>query len=76
MASLRYRLLDRLDIILHLRPALRDQPFAELDALYMRVLSKLEDPEQTLLIIGMIVRGHDPFNYIPTTVPSSSIFWA
>lgn len=40
----------------------------------MRVLPKLEDPEQTLLIIGMIIRGHDPCNYILTTVSSIKHF--
>lgn len=67
VASPRHRPPDRLEIILGLRPAFREQPFAKLDALYMHILSKLEDPEQTLLIIGMLlIRGHDPHNYIST----------
>ena len=61
--SLRHRPVDRLDIILGLRPAHHDLPFAELDALYMHILEALEHPEKTLLIIGAIlVRESDFFS--------------
>ncbi|KJA16495.1 hypothetical protein HYPSUDRAFT_291004 [Hypholoma sublateritium FD-334 SS-4] len=53
--SLRHRPVDRLEIILGIRPVLRDMPFGELDALYMHILSALEDPDRTLLIIGVIL---------------------
>lgn len=53
--SIRHRPPERLDIILGLRPAHRDLPFAELDALYMHILSALDDPDRTLLVIGTIL---------------------
>ncbi|KJA21320.1 hypothetical protein HYPSUDRAFT_42181 [Hypholoma sublateritium FD-334 SS-4] len=53
--SIRHRPMERLDIILGLRPVHRDLPFAELDALYMHILSALDDPERTLLVIGLIL---------------------
>lgn len=58
--SLRHRPVDRLEIILGLRPVQCDMPFAELDALYMHILLALEDPDRTLLIVGVIlVKGYD-----------------
>ena len=59
--SLRHRPVERLEVVLGLRPVHRDLPFAELDALYMHILSGIEHPEQTLQIIGAIlVHGYDP----------------
>ena len=55
MESIRHRPTERLDIILGLRPAHRDLPFAELDALYMHILSELDDPHRTLLVIGLLL---------------------
>jgi hypothetical protein len=45
---------DRLDIILGLRPPQRDLPFAELDALYTHILSGMEDIEHVLEILSII----------------------
>ncbi|KAF8965084.1 hypothetical protein BDZ97DRAFT_2000841 [Flammula alnicola] len=54
-SSIRHRPTDRLEIILGLRPARHDLPFAELDALYMHIFSSLEEPESSLLIIGFLL---------------------
>jgi hypothetical protein len=43
-----------LDTILGLRPSNVDAPFAELDALYMNILSSVEDPEATQAILGFL----------------------
>ncbi|KDR67161.1 hypothetical protein GALMADRAFT_80093 [Galerina marginata CBS 339.88] len=43
----------RLDIVLGLRPADRDMPFAELDALYRQILSSAEDHELVLHILAL-----------------------
>lgn len=61
--SLRHRPVDRLEIILGLRPVLHDLPFAELDALYMHILSALEDPDRTLLIICTILLNLSLYNH-------------
>ncbi|KAF5314356.1 hypothetical protein D9619_011738 [Psilocybe cf. subviscida] len=42
----------RLDVVLSLRPALRDLPFSELDALYTHILSSVNDIERVLDVIG------------------------
>jgi hypothetical protein len=50
--SSRHRPHHRLDVVLNLRPALRDLPFAELDALYTHILSSVDDIERILNIIS------------------------
>ncbi|PPQ85051.1 hypothetical protein CVT25_010273 [Psilocybe cyanescens] len=50
--SSRHRPPQRLEIVLGLRPAQRDMPFAELDALYMHIFSSVEDPEAVLQILA------------------------
>lgn len=55
VSSPRHRPTDRLDIILGVRSALRDTPFADLDMLYMHILSGVEDIESTMSIISFII---------------------
>ena len=55
VASIRHKPTDRLEIILGLRPVHRDLPFSELDALYIHILSTLEDTQRTLLVLGIIL---------------------
>jgi hypothetical protein len=54
VASIRHKPVDRLDIILGLRPPQRDLPFAELDALYTHILSGMEDIEYVLEILSVV----------------------
>jgi hypothetical protein len=54
-SSIRHKPMDRLDIILGLRPPQRDLPFAELDALYMHILAGVEDIERVLEILSIIL---------------------
>ncbi|KAF8968854.1 hypothetical protein BDZ97DRAFT_332891 [Flammula alnicola] len=60
VSSLRHRPTDRLEVILGLRSAPYDTPFAELDALYMHIFSSLEVLDAALLVIGLIVLGYHP----------------
>ncbi|KJA21296.1 hypothetical protein HYPSUDRAFT_203066 [Hypholoma sublateritium FD-334 SS-4] len=60
--SLRHRPVERLEVVLGLRPVHRDLPFAELDALYMHILSALEFPDRTLQLIGVILVASDVRN--------------
>ena len=54
VSSIRHRPMDRLDIILGLRPPQRDLPFAELDALYTHILACVEDTERVLEILSVV----------------------
>jgi hypothetical protein len=54
VASIRHKPVDRLDIILGIRPPQRDLPFAELDALYTHILSGVEDIQCVLEILSVI----------------------
>ncbi|KAF8963733.1 hypothetical protein BDZ97DRAFT_1758352 [Flammula alnicola] len=54
-SSIRHRPNERLEIVLGLRPAHRDMPFAELDALYTHIFSSVEDTEPVLLIISLVL---------------------
>ena len=54
VASIRHKPVDRLDIILGLRPPRRDLPFAELDALYTHILAGVEDIERVLEILSLV----------------------
>jgi len=44
-----------LDVILDLRPSNANAPFADLDALYMNILSSVEERETTLSILGFLI---------------------
>ena len=54
VASVRHKPVDRLDIILGIRPPQRDLPFAELDALYTHILYGVEDIERVLEILSVV----------------------
>jgi len=60
VASIRHRPVDRLDIILGLRPPQRDLPFAELDALYTHILAGVEDIEHVLEILSVVFFCDNP----------------
>jgi len=58
-----------LEVILGLRPSNMDTPFAELDALYINILSSVTDIEKTLTILGFLIfvnRKHRLFWSITT----------
>jgi hypothetical protein len=55
VSSIRHKPVDRLDIILGLRPPQRDLPFAELDALYTHILAGVEDTERVLEILSVVL---------------------
>ena len=52
VSSIRHKPMDRLDIVLGIRPPQKDLPFAELDALYMHILAGVEDIEPVLKILS------------------------
>jgi len=54
VASIRHKPMDRLDIILGIRPPQRDLPFSELDALYIQILAGVEDIENVLEILSVV----------------------
>ncbi|KAF5314458.1 hypothetical protein D9619_011749 [Psilocybe cf. subviscida] len=53
--SSRHRPDHRLDVVLNLRPALKDLPFSELDALYTHIFSSVDDVERVLNVISFHV---------------------
>ena len=55
ISSIRHKPQDHLDIILGIRPPRRDLPFAELDALYMHILSGVEDLDFVLEILSVLL---------------------
>ena len=55
VSSIRHKPTDRLDIILGIRPAQRDLPFAQLDALYRHILANAEEIEQILEILSFLL---------------------
>ena len=55
ISSIRHKPTDRLDIILGIRPAQKDLPFSELDALYTQILAGVEDIERVLEILSTIL---------------------
>ncbi|KAJ3506849.1 hypothetical protein NLJ89_g6636 [Agrocybe chaxingu] len=60
--SVRHLPSERLDIVLDLRPPDRDLPFAELDRLYTHILSRAEDIDLVLKILGIrIAMQRDSF---------------
>ena len=54
VSSIKHKPVDRLDIILGIRPPQRDLPFAELDALYTHILRGVEDIEHVLEILSVV----------------------
>ncbi|PPQ85048.1 hypothetical protein CVT25_010270 [Psilocybe cyanescens] len=62
--SSRHRPPQRLEIVLGLRPAQRDMPFAELDALYMHIFSSVENPAEVLQILAYeFLTSREMFSY-------------
>jgi len=53
VSSIRHKPHNRLDIVLGIRPAQKDLPFAELDALYMHILAGVEDIDSVLEILSL-----------------------
>src|SRR5277367_4550667 len=45
----------RLEIVLGMQPPRNDQPFAELDSLYLGILSSVEDIQATRRLLGMLI---------------------
>ncbi|KAF8178459.1 hypothetical protein BJ912DRAFT_983863 [Pholiota molesta] len=46
---------QRLEVIMGLRPARSELPFAELDAVYMHILASCKDPDTVLRILGLLI---------------------
>ena len=55
ISSNRHQPMRRLEIILDMQPSRNDRPFAELDALYMGILSSVEDVKATLRLLGVLI---------------------
>ncbi|PPQ90957.1 hypothetical protein CVT25_015683 [Psilocybe cyanescens] len=54
VSSLRYNPLSRLKVIQGLLQVKDDRPYAQLDTLYINILSEVEDVETVLRILGMV----------------------
>ena len=63
VSSIRHQPTDRLDVVLGIRPPLRDLPFAELDALYMHILAGVEEIEPVLEIFSIILLLDRRYNF-------------
>ncbi|KDR79782.1 hypothetical protein GALMADRAFT_136388 [Galerina marginata CBS 339.88] len=63
VGSSRHRPTDRLDIILGIRPGNGSAPFAELDALYTNILSRVDDVVNVLHILSLLILK--PSNFWP-----------
>ena len=61
VASIRDKPVDRLDIILGIRPPQKDLPFSELDALYTHILAGVEDIGRVLEILGVVFWCDNPY---------------
>ena len=55
ISSIRHKPQDRLDIVLGIRPPQGDLPFGELDALYMHILTGVEDIDSVSYILSSII---------------------
>ena len=55
ISSIRHKPQDRLDIVLGIRPPQKDLPFSELDALYMHILTGVEDIDSVLDILSSVI---------------------
>ena len=54
ISSIRHKPIDRLDIVLGIRPPHKDLPFAKLDALYKHILVGVEDIQPVLEILSFL----------------------
>ena len=68
VSSTRHKPHNQLDIILGIRPPQRDLPFAELDALYMHILSGVEDIDFILEILSVMLFSSNRFPW-PWSAP-------
>jgi hypothetical protein len=57
VSSIRHKLVDRLNIVLGIRPSQKDLSFAELDALHIHILAGVEDVEPVLKILSHLFFG-------------------
>ena len=55
VSSIRHKPMDRLDIVLGIRPPQKDLPFAEPDALYMHILAGVQEIDPVLEIFSVIL---------------------
>jgi len=55
ISSDRHRPTRRLEVILGMQPPRNDRPFAELDALYMGILSSVRDIKATIRLLGVFI---------------------
>ena len=65
ISPIRHKPQDRLDIVLGTRPPHRDLPFSELDALYMHILTGVEDIDSILDILSIVIFSN----------PDSWMYW-
>ena len=61
VSSIRHKPTNRLNIILGICPPQKDLPFAELDALYMHILTGVEDIERVLEILSILLFTGYPY---------------
>ena len=73
ISSIRHKPHDRLDIVLGTRPPQRDLPFAELDALYMQILTGVEDIDSVLDILSSVMFSN-PGRWVPWGLPQIEEF--
>ena len=55
ISSTRHQPTRRLEIVLGMQPPRNDQPFAELDSLYVSLLSSVKDVQATLRLLGVLI---------------------
>jgi hypothetical protein len=55
VSSNRHQPMRRLEIVLGMQPTRNDVPFAELDGLYLSILSSVEDIKATIRLLGVLV---------------------
>lgn len=55
ISSNRHHPMRRLEIVLGMQPPRNDVPFAELDALYIGILSSVEDIKATMRLLGVLI---------------------
>ena len=57
LSSNRHQPTRRLEVVLGIQPAQNERPFAELDALYIGILSFVEDVKATIRLLGVLILG-------------------
>jgi NACHT domain len=55
VSSNRHQPTRRLEIVLGIQPLRNDRPFSELDALYLGILSSIQDVKATLRLLGVLI---------------------